>query len=73
MDTVAARELTTTDVIECAREVEKMAITSFLQRPRIIDGVVRRFLTENHQGTSTLRQDFDEATRRYLMGKWEIQ
>lgn len=73
MSTVTQRELTTTDVVACARELEKMALSTFLHRPRVTEGMVRQFLNENHQGTETTRQDFDEAVRRYLMSKWEIQ
>lgn len=73
MSTTSREELTTRDVIECARELEKMAVSTFLHRPRVTEGMIRAFLTEHHAGTTTERADFDEATRRYLMTKWNIQ
>lgn len=73
MSTVTQRELTTADVVKCAQEMEKMALATFIARPRVTEGMVRAFMAENHQGTETTRQEFDEAVRRYLMTKWEIQ
>lgn len=67
------RELTTNDVIECAAELEKLAIETFIARPRVTEGIVRSWLAEHRKGTDTTRQDFDEAIRRYLMTKWEIR
>lgn len=71
--TYEGQELTTKDVIECAAELEKLAIETFIARPRVTEGVVRAWLAEHRKGTDTLRADFDEAIRRYLMTKWEIR
>ena len=67
------RELTTRDVAECAAELEKLAIETFIARPRVTEGIVRAWLAENRKGTDTARADFDEAIRRFLMTKWEIR
>lgn len=67
------RELTTKDVVECAAELEKLAIETFIARPRVTEGVVRAWLAEHRKGADTPRVEFDEAIRRYLMTKWEIR
>lgn len=67
------RELTTHDVIKCAAELEKLAIETFIARPRVTEGIVRSWLAEHRKGADTPRAEFDEAIRRYLMTKWEIR
>lgn len=71
--TYEGRELTTYDVIECARELEKLAIEAFIARPRVTEAVVRAWMAEHRKGTDTPRPEFDEAIRRYLMTKWDIR
>lgn len=65
-------ELRTSDVIQCAAFVEKLAVQAFIARPRVTETTVREYLASNHPGTETTRQEFDEAVRRYLMGRWGI-
>lgn len=71
--TYEGRELTTSDVVQCAHLIEKLAIETFIARPRISEATTREWLSANRSGSETTRQDFDEAVRRYLMSRWEIQ
>lgn len=66
------QELTTSDVRLCAAEIEKLAVATYIARPRVTEASVREWLSKNRPGTLTTRQDFDEAVRRYLMGRWEV-
>lgn len=71
--TYEGRELTTSDVVTCANEIERMSVAAFIARPRVTEAAVREWLIVNRPGTDTTRQEFDEAVRRYLTGRWGIQ
>jgi len=71
--TYEGRELTTFDVIECAKTLEQQAIEAFVARPRTTEGLVRSWLASNRNGSDTTRQEFEEAVRRYLMTRWSIR
>lgn len=71
--TYEGRELTTADVIKCAHEIERLAVEAFICRPRVTEATVREWLISNRPGTDTTRQEFDEAVRRYLTSRWNIQ
>lgn len=71
--TYEGRELTTSDVIKCAHEIERLSVEAFISRPRVTEAAVREWLVVNRPGADTTRQEFDEAVRRYLMGRWGIK
>lgn len=66
------QELTSNDVVLAARDIEKLAVSSFLGRQRLIEVALREWMSANRKGTSTTRQDFEKAVRFYLEGRWEL-
>lgn len=70
--TYEGRELTTSDVVECAHRVEQLAVATFIARTRVTETAVREWLSTNRPGTETTRQEFDEAVRRYLITRWDV-
>lgn len=66
------QELTSNDVVLAAREIEKLAMTSFLNRQRLVEVALREWMSSNRSGTSTSRQEFERGVRMYLERRWDI-
>lgn len=66
------QELTSSDVVIAAKEIEKLAVVSFLARQRLIEVALREWMLANRQGTTTSRQEFERGVRWYLEGRWGI-
>lgn len=65
-------ELTTADAAVCGKMIERLAIETFLARPRVVETAIREWLIENRKGTPTTRQEFDEAVRRVVCARWGL-
>lgn len=64
------RELTTSEVLLCARHLEGVAVRRLMATPRVLEGLIREYMVEWAQGTETSRPDFTEAILRVLDGRW---
>lgn len=64
------RELTTSEVMLCARYLEGIAVRRLMATPRVLDGMIREYMVEWTQGTETTRTEFTEAVVRVLDGRW---
>lgn len=63
-------ELEMGDVRECVKHLEKVALATFLGKPRSVETVIREWMAVHRRGTVTTRPDFDEAVRHYIAAKW---
>jgi hypothetical protein len=67
------KELTSRDALECVAEIEKLAMSTFLGRQRLVEVALREWMSSNRRGTITTRQDFEKAVRWIMETKWGIE
>lgn len=71
-DPYLGRELTSSDVVLAAKEIEKLAVISFLGRSRLVEVALREWMSSQRAGTVTSRQEFERGVRMYLENRWGI-
>ena len=62
-------ELRYSDAVACADYVRFKAVWALLARTRPTETIIREWMIDNVQGTSTTRQEFEETVRRILTGE----
>lgn len=65
-------ELRTSDAQECVDWVVGRVIRSFVSKSRPLEGLVREWMIEYAQGTSTTRPELEETVRRMLDARFGL-
>lgn len=71
-DPYLGQELKSGDIVLASKEIEKLAVVSFLARQRLVEVALREWMLANRAGTVTSRQEFERGVRMYLENRWGI-